>query len=129
MDPAELLKNFFKVRRVIMDQFGKAWLESSTENEIQKLWKRTDRIANTELLIFGDCLEKCRIINEDRAKHFVEIIKSSRSSNERRGAIYEILVAGAYYNAGNSVVEFPINPNNPSYDLKLIQNGTCLAPS
>ncbi len=122
MDPKELAKNFIKARRVIIDLFEKTWLESGTENELQKLWNRTDWIACTEILLFGDCLEKCKQINENRTKYFVKIIKSSRNLNERRGAIYEIIVAGAYNNAGNSVVEFPINPNNPSYDLKLIQN-------
>ncbi|MCK9566022.1 MAG: hypothetical protein M0Q43_08235, partial [Methanothrix sp.] len=122
MDPEKLLKNFLKARRVIMDLFEKTWLESCMENELQKLWNRTDAIANTELLIFGDCLEKCIQISEARTKHFAKILKSSKDLNERRGAIYEIIVAGAYQNAGNSVIEFPIDPNNPGYDLKLIQN-------
>ena len=130
MNPNELATNFVKARKVISDLFDLAWLESGTENELQKLWKRTDWIdskadwiACTELLIFGDCLEKCKQINENRTKYFVEKIKSCKDHNTRKGAIYEIIVAGAYYNEGHSVVEFPTNPNSPSYDLKLMQNG------
>jgi hypothetical protein len=130
VNPNELANNFIKARKVISDLFDVAWLESGTENELQKLWKRTDWIdskadwiACTELLVFGDCLEKCKQINEDRTKYFVEKIKSSKDHNERKGAIYEIIVAGAYYNEGHSVVEFPTNPNSPSYDLKLMQDG------
>jgi hypothetical protein len=52
----------------------------------------------------------------------VEKIKSSKDRNELKGAIFEIIVAGGYYNEGHSVLEFPTNPNNPVYDLKLIQN-------
>ncbi|MHB8118571.1 MAG: hypothetical protein ACYDHX_07600 [Methanothrix sp.] len=129
MNPKELAANFVKARKVISDLFDVAWLESGTENELQKLWNRTDWIdskadwiACTELLIFGNCLEKCKQINEDRTKYFVEKIKRSKNHNERKGAIYEIIVAGAYYNEGHSVVEFPTNPNNSSYDLKLMQD-------
>jgi len=129
MDPKKLATNFIKAREVISDLFGVAWLESGTENELQKLWKRTDWfdskadwIAFTEILIFGDCLEKCKKIDEDRIKYFVEKIKSSHNHNERKGAIYEILVAGAFYNEGSSIVSFPANPESPYYDLKLIQN-------
>jgi hypothetical protein len=130
MVPNELATNFINARKVISDLFDVAWLESGTENELQKLWKRTnwidskaDWIACTELLIFGDCLEKCKHVNEDRIKYFVEKIKSSKDQNERKGAIFEVIVAGAYLNEGNSVVDFPTNPNSPSYDLKLKQNG------
>jgi len=130
MVPNELATNFINARKVISDLFDVAWLESGTENELQKLWKRTnwidskaDWIACTELLIFGDCLEKCKQVNEDRIKYFVEKIKSSKDQNERKGAIFEVIVAGAYLNEGNSVVDFPTNPNSPSYDLKLKQNG------
>ena len=52
----------------------------------------------------------------------MEKIKSSKDRNELKGAIFEIIVAGGYYNEGHSVLEFPTNPNNPVYDLKLIQN-------
>jgi len=129
MDPKELAANFIKARKIISDLFGVSWLESGTENPLQKVWKRTDWvnskadwIACTELLIFGDCLERCKQINENRTKYFVEKIKSSKDRNELKGAIYEIIVAGAYYNEGHSVLEFPTNPNNPIYDLKLMQN-------
>ncbi len=130
MDPKELATNFIKARKVISDLFDVAWLESSTENELQKLWKRTDWInskadwiACTELLIFGNCLKKCNQINEDRTKYFVEKIKRSKDYNERKGAIYEMIVAGAYSHEGHSVVEFPIDPDSSSYDLKLMQDG------
>ena len=122
MNPEELANNYINSRRVIADLFGKEWLGSGENNELQKLWKRTDWIAHTELLIFGHCLEKCWLINKDRAKYFVETIKKSSNRNERRGCIYEIIVAGAYYDEGSTLVEFPPNPNNPGYDLKLIQD-------
>jgi hypothetical protein len=121
MKPKELMAKFLRARKVISELFEKTWLDSSTENELQTLWKRRDWIAYTELLIFGDCLEKCREIDEDRAKYFVKKIKNSRDHNERKGAIYEILVAGAFYNEGSSIVSFPANPESPDYDLKLIQ--------
>ena len=123
MNPHELKNRFLKARKVIADLFDVAWLKSGAEHELQKLWKRTDWIAFTELLIFGDCLENCRQINEDRTKYFVEKIKKSKDHNERKGAIYEIIIAGAYYNEGNSEVEFPTNPSNRGYDLKLMQEG------
>ena len=129
MRPEELAKNFLKARKVIAELFEETWLESGTENELQKLWERTDWtkfkadwIACTELLVFGDCLEKCNQINEDRTRYFVEKIKRSQNHNERKGAIYEIFVAGAFYNEGNSIVNFPANPESPDYDLMLIQN-------
>jgi hypothetical protein len=122
MDPIELRNKFEKAREVIADLFEETWLRSSTGNELQTLWKRADWIANTELLIFGDCLEKCRQIDEDRAKYFVKKIKSSNDHNERKGAIYEIFIAGAFYNEGSSAVSFPANPESPDYDLKLIQD-------
>lgn len=121
MNPTELSNKFLKARKIIAELFEDSWLGSSTDNELQKLWTREDWIAYTELLIFGDCLEKCRQVDENRTKYFVKKIKSSINRNERRGAIYEIIVAGAYHKEGSSRVEFPTNPNNPGYDLKLIQ--------
>lgn len=122
MKPEELAMNYINSKKVIEHLFGEEWLVSGENNELQQLWKRTDWIARTEVLIFGHYLEKCWLINEDRAKYFVDIIKKSDNRNQRRGFIYEIIVAGAYYDEGSSVVEFPINPNNPGYDLKLIQD-------
>lgn len=122
MNPPELASNYIKSRKIIAKLFGEEWLGSGGNNELQLLWKKTDWIALTELLIFGHCLENCWLINENRTKYFVETIKRSNNRNERRGSIYEIIVAGAYYDEGSSKVEFPPNPNNPGYDLKLIQD-------
>ncbi|MFA7356945.1 MAG: hypothetical protein WCY97_07675 [Methanothrix sp.] len=121
MDPKELLNNYIKSRRIISDLFSEEWLTSSGNNELQKLWERTDWIALTEILVFGHCLEKCKSFDEKVTMDLVEKIKISSNRNERRGSIYEILVAGAYYNTGRFVVEFPAKRDNPGYDLKLTQ--------
>jgi hypothetical protein len=45
MDPKELLNNYIKSRRIISDLFSEEWLTSSGNNELQKLWERTDWIV------------------------------------------------------------------------------------
>jgi hypothetical protein len=120
MHPKILLMKFMKSRKVIEEQFGKAWLESGTENILQKVWNRTDWIAYTELLIFGDCLEKCSQFDKLRTEYYVKKIKKSANTNEQRGDIFEMLIAGAYYNSGSSKVFFPENPRQAGYDLMLI---------
>lgn len=84
MNPTELLDRLLKARRIISDLFVDKWLKSSTGNELQTLWERSDRIAYTEILIFGDCLEKCKKINEKRTKDLVKKIKKSHNHNERK---------------------------------------------
>lgn len=42
----------------ISELFGKNWLESDSDHELKIVWKRSDPLASTELLIFGDCLLK-----------------------------------------------------------------------
>lgn len=72
MDPKELLNNYIKSRRIISDLFSEEWLTSSGNNELQKLWERTDWIALTEILVFGHCLEKCKSFDEKVTMDLVE---------------------------------------------------------
>ena len=54
MDPKELAANFIKARKIISDLFDVSWLESGTENQLQKIWKRTDWVNSKKLSLFPE---------------------------------------------------------------------------
>ena len=97
----------------ITEHFSYKWLKSPRNNPIQKLWNRKDALSTNELYFFGICLKELSTQNSKWLKQQVALIKSDQSNN-RQGALWEILALGILSSEGQKVV--PAKMNTAGYD-------------
>jgi hypothetical protein len=86
-----------QAKLAIIEFFDEKWLELGSNpkfnHPLQQLWNRTDRLAETELFIFGNALIQCKKINSERTKLLAREVKILKE-NKRKGSIYGMCLAG-----------------------------------
>ncbi|HTF27403.1 MAG TPA: hypothetical protein VK625_01090, partial [Flavitalea sp.] len=89
--PADLDDTF----RVIIEWFGKEWLETPNGNVIQVLWDRPDHLATIELFHLGFALRELAKTDSPFVKAKVKEIKGADKKTQN-GAFFELFALNAF---------------------------------
>lgn len=101
----------------IDNQFGEKWLKSGNGNPVRLLWCRKDPLATNELFLLGDAILRGQEVNQKWVQEKVRIIKSG-DSNNRQGALFELLALSMFTRQGVKIIPAP--KDNPGYDVTVI---------
>lgn len=114
--PADLDDAF----RVIIELFGKEWLETPDGHVIQVLWDRPDHLATIELFTLGFALRELNKIDPPFVKARVKDIKSNDKKTQN-GALFELFALNAFHQNPQVI---PAKENNPGFDgtVQLVNN-------
>lgn len=99
------------------NQFGEKWLKSGNANPVQLLWCREDPLATNELFLLGDAILRGQAVDQKWVQEQVKIIKSG-DSNNRQGALFELLALSMFTRQGVKIIPAP--KGNPGYDVTVI---------
>jgi hypothetical protein len=97
----------------VVEYFSHKWLKSPRSHPLQKLWNRKDALSTNELYFFGSCIKELSRQDAKWLKQQVTLIKSDQSNN-RQGAIWEILALGILFSPHQRIT--PAKLNNAGYD-------------
>jgi len=97
----------------VASTFGENWLLLKKEHPLQELWARDDGLATVELAWLGDAIERMNVIDAAWTAREIKKIKS-KDSNNRAGALFEILGLSAFQGTAQTVR--PMGKDNPGYD-------------
>lgn len=96
----------------IPQHFGSTWLKAGGANVLQRLWKRRDALATSELLSLGHALDRLTA-HRKWVDAQVRIAKGN-DSNNAAGAIFEILALGQL--DGTDAFVLPAKGSQPGFD-------------
>ncbi len=102
---SEEMETIFKC---IAEHFSYKWVKSPRSHPLQQLWFRKDALSTNELYFFGTCLKEIASQNPKWVKDQVTLVKSDQSNN-RQGAIWEILALGMLIKEGQKVTTAKMN--------------------